>query len=302
MPHRIFYHEADLDGHASAAIYALRKNKYTLHPVDYGKKFPWEVVEDDDIVVILDFCPDDPEMIQRTMERVPVFYWIDHHKSSRKMYKENNFSRIHTPPGQFITDSDDKQFAACELTYMFVHDCEYKDVPYYIRLLGRYDIWDFSDKQTLPFQYAMKAYLPNPIENLQQWKKIVRPSKSDHKLFQKLIEAGKYIKLYEDKKNAVLAKELCFEMEFEGYKTLAINRTIESSNFFKEVYNPKFHDLILQFAFHGDFWKLSFRSDKKEVDCAKIAEKLGAGGHAAASGAVLKELPKEIKDKINVAV
>jgi oligoribonuclease NrnB/cAMP/cGMP phosphodiesterase (DHH superfamily) len=300
--HKIFYHESDLDGHASAAIYALRKQKYTLHPVDYGKKFPWEVVEDDDIVVILDFCPDDPEMIQRTMERVPVFYWIDHHKSSRKMYKENNFHKIHTPPGQFITDSDEKQYAACELTYMFVHDCEYKDVPYYVRLLGRWDVWDKSDPQTDPFQYAMKAYLPNPIDNLQQWKKLIRPTKTDHKLFQKLIEAGKYIKLYEDKKNAVLAKELCFEMEFEGYKTLAINRTIESSNFFKEVYNPKFHDLILQFAFHGDFWKLSFRSDKKEVDCAKIAEKLGAGGHAAASGAVLKELPKEIKDKINVAV
>ena len=40
--HRIFYHEADLDGQASAAIYAIKKTKYTLHPVDYGKKFPWE--------------------------------------------------------------------------------------------------------------------------------------------------------------------------------------------------------------------------------------------------------------------
>ena len=208
MSHRIFFNEASLDGQASAAIYALRKNKYTLHPVDYGKKFPWDIIEDDDIVVILDFCPDDPDMIQRTMERVPVFYWIDHHTSSRKLYEENNFKNIHTPPGRFITDSDEVKYAACELTYMFVHDCEYKDVPYYIRLIGRYDIGDYSDRQAEPFQYAMKAWLSNPIDNLQQWKKLLRPSTSDHKLFQKLIESGKYIKLYEDKKNAAFTKEI----------------------------------------------------------------------------------------------
>jgi nanoRNase/pAp phosphatase (c-di-AMP/oligoRNAs hydrolase) len=121
-------------------------------------------------------------------------------------------------------------------------------------------------------------------------------------LFQKLIEAGKYIRLYEDKKNAAIAKELCFEMEFEGYKTLAINRTMESSNFFKEVYNPKIHDLILQFGWKQGKWALSFRSTKKDVDCAKLAEKYSGGGHFSASGAIAQELPKEIKDRINESV
>ncbi len=63
VSHRIFFNEAYLDGQASAAIYALKKNKYRLYPVGYGKKFPWEVIEDDDIVVILDFYPDDSDMI-----------------------------------------------------------------------------------------------------------------------------------------------------------------------------------------------------------------------------------------------
>jgi hypothetical protein len=148
----------------------------------------------------------------------------------------------------------------------------------------------------------MKAYLPNPIENLQQWKKLLNPSKPDHKLFQKLIEHGKYIKMYDEKESAKKARDLCFEMEFEGYKTLAINRTLESSKFFDSVYNPKKHDLILQFAYHGDFWKLSFRTDKGNVNCAALAEKFGGGGHGNASGCTLQELPKEIKDRINESV
>jgi nanoRNase/pAp phosphatase (c-di-AMP/oligoRNAs hydrolase) len=44
---------------------------------------------------------------------------------------------------------------------------------------------------------------------------------------------------------------------------------------------------------------LSFRSDKKGVDCDKLAEKFGGGGHKDASGCEVKELPKEIKEKLN---
>ena len=295
--HRVFFHADDFDGWACAAIYALRKLKVKLYPISYGQEFPCQDIEKNDIVAILDFCPDDPETIQKIMEIVPVFHWVDHHKSSRKMYKENDFKTIHTPPGEFITDSEENPMAACELLYMFMHDVEYKDIPYYIRLLGRYDCWQHQDKQTVPFQYAMRAWLKSPMENLQQWKKLIRPSKDDHKLFQKLIEAGKYIRMYEEKKNKMECEALCFEMEFEGYKTLAVNRNLLSSTFFKSKYNPKIHDLMLQFAFMNNQWKLSFRSET--IDCSELAERFGGGGHASAASCHVSELPKEIKDKLN---
>ena len=295
--HRVFYHADDFDGWACAAIYALRKFKVKLYPMSYGQVFPYQDIEKTDVVAILDFCPDDPEMIQRIIEKVPVFYWVDHHKSSRKLYEENDFKTIHLPPGEFVTDSEDNPMAACELLYMFLYDVEYKDIPYYIRLLGRWDCWQHQDPQTVPFQYAMRAWLSNPLDNLQQWKKLLKPSKSDHQLFQKLIEAGRYIRLYEEKKNEKEAKALCFEMEFEGYKTLAVNRTLLGSEFFKSLYNPKIHDLMLQFGYTDGMWKLSFRSET--IDCAELAEKYNAGGHARAAGATLKELPKQIKDLIH---
>lgn len=296
--HRVYYHGSDFDGWACAAIYALRKQKVELNPVEYGQEINFDNLENHDVVAILDFCPDAPNVIREVMEKVPVFYWIDHHKTSREMYEKEDFKLIHTPPGQFITDSEDNPMAACELLYMFLHDVEYKDIPYYIRLLGRFDVWRHEDPQTLPFQYAMKAWLGEPRKNLQQWKKLLRPSKSDHKLFQKLIEAGKYIMMYESNKNKEIAEKLCFEMEFEGYRTLAINRTMESSKFFESIYNPKIHDLMLQFGYWDGKWILSFISDKKDVDCSVIAKKYGGGGHRSASGSVVKELPKEIKDKL----
>lgn len=296
MTHQVFFHGDDFDGWACAAIYALKKQKVKLYPISYGQEFPHQDIEKNDVVVILDFCPDDPETIQKIMEVVPVFHWVDHHKSSRKMYEENDFKTIHTPPGEFITDSEEEPMAACELLYMFLHDVEYKDIPYYIRLLGRWDVGDYTDKQTVPFQYAMKAWLSNPQDNLQQWKKLLRPSSADHKLFQKLIEAGKYIKLYKEKEDEFNADRLCFEMEFEGYRTLAVNRIFLDTAFFKSKYNPKVHDLILQFGFKDGSWKLSFRSET--IDCSKLAEKFNAGGHPRAAGANVKELPKEIKDKI----
>ena len=108
MSHRIFYHSADLDGQACAAIYLSRKQKVNCYPIDYGQKFDMKDIEKNDVVAILDFCPDDPNIIQEVMEKVPVFYWFDHHESSRKMYEREKFSDIHTPPGLFVTDSLEK--------------------------------------------------------------------------------------------------------------------------------------------------------------------------------------------------
>ena len=294
---KIFSHRGDLDGWASAAIAlpTAGRAKPELHLVEYGEPFPAEIIQEHDKVIILDFCPEDPDMVQEIIEKSSVFWWIDHHVSSRRMVEEHNFLDLLSPPSAFITDSEENPMAACELAYMFFKKVEYKDIPYHIRLLGRYDIWDHTDKQTLPFQYAMRAYLDPPTQDMQKWKKLINPSKTDLELFKRLIDAGTYIKMYEDKKNASIAKHLCFEMEFEGYRTIAVNRILESSLFFKEVYNPKKHDLMLQFGWDGNQWKLSFRSDKKTVDCSKLAEKYSGGGHAGAAGAAVQELPPDIR-------
>jgi len=293
---KIFSH-TDLDGHASAAIAALKhKDKVDIHLIDYGDPFPLDKIKKNDAVYLLDFCPNDPDIIEEILERAVWFKWIDHHVSSRNMVEKAYLQDLFAPPSEFITDSEQSPKAACELTYMHLYNVEYHDVPYHIRLLGRFDIWDHTDRQTVPFQYAMRAYLDPPTKNIQKWKKLIYPTKQDLTLLNKLIESGTYIKMYEDKKNAITSKLLCFEMEFEGYRTIAVNRVLESSLFFNEVYNPKKHDLMLQFAYTGNRWQLSFRSDKKDVDCSKIAEKYSGGGHRGASGCEVKELPNEIKE------
>jgi hypothetical protein len=99
---------------------------------------------------------------------------------------------------------------------------------------------------------------------------------------------GRYIKMYEDKKNEFAAKDMCFDMEFEGLPSLVINRIGESSHFFDSVFDNRKYKLIVQFGFVGDGWRLSFRTQRKTIDCAKIAEKFGGGGHKKAAGAFVK--------------
>ena len=297
---RIYYHKDDFDGQASGAVCAdvYSKAMYHLYPLSYGQEIPVSEIADIDSVLLLDFCPDDPMVIREMIERSCIFYWIDHHETSRRMYKENNFADIHIPPGVFITDSDDNKMSACELAYMFLHNVSYDKIPYYIKLLGRYDVWDFTDRQTLPFQYGMRAWLKPPTENMQQWKRLLRPSSSDHKLFKKLIDVGKYVAMYENENNKRDSKSLCFGMDFHGYRTLAINRINLNSLFFDSEYNPKIHDLILQFGYKDGKWVLGFRSNT--INCADLAEKYGGGGHSRAAGAVVEILPKQIKDFIHV--
>jgi uncharacterized protein len=297
--HRVFYHQGDLDGWTSAAIYALARRNVELRPIEYGDTQSLELflendIDETDVVVMLDFCPNDPTTVQQIMEKAAVFYWIDHHKTSRQMYEDNNFKLIHTPPGQFITDSNDHPMAACELTYMFVHNVDYHKVPYHIRLLGRYDIWEHKDPSVIPFQYAMQAWLGDPVKNFQQWKKLVSPSESDRKLFQRLIDSGKYIRLYEEKRNNRIAEDICFELEFDGYNALAANVPHVSSSFFSNLYDPRKYDLVIAFGYISHYWKVSLRS--QTIDCSELAKRYGGGGHKGAAGFICDTLPNQLDD------
>lgn len=299
MYHQLFYESSGFDGQCCAAIYKTIKYNCKFNPVLRGEIFDDTDIDTDfDVVSLFNFCPDDPYIIQTLIEKVPVLYWFDHHESSRIMYKKEKFHRIHTPPGVFVSDLPRVPRGSCELFYMHKHECEYDAIPYYIRLLGRYEIGDYSDPNTIPFQYAMKSWLPDPSVDMQQWKKIIRPSSSDHTFFKKMIEHGKYIRMYAEKEARKQSAALSFEMDFEGLRTLAINSNVDNSLLFESNYDKEKHDLVLQFVYHNAYWKLSLRSDKGKVHCGMIAKRYGGDGYKHMAECLLLELPDSILKKI----
>jgi nanoRNase/pAp phosphatase (c-di-AMP/oligoRNAs hydrolase) len=45
------------------------------------------------------------------------------------------------------------------------------------------------------------------------------------------------------------------------------------------------------YAFNGEKWSYSIFSGDKAVDCSKIAESYGGGGHLSAAGFTLDDMP-----------
>lgn len=52
---KCFYHSADLDGHCSGAIVKQMHKSCEIIGIDYGDKFPYEVIEDGEIIFMVDF-------------------------------------------------------------------------------------------------------------------------------------------------------------------------------------------------------------------------------------------------------
>lgn len=293
------YHK-DLDGWASGAIIKYRHPQMKMYPIDYGEEVPvdWILDAKNPVLFMVDFCPSDFDLVERLVESCNIFVWIDHHVSSiKEAYSRGLFDKFHSGCTAYL-DEHHERYAACELTYMWAlsKNQTYEEVPYYIKLLGMYDTWRFDDANVLPFQYAMRAWIDNPKDNISQWKKLIQNTPKDQEVLGGLIEKGKFVQKYEQRKQADLASQTAFEVDFQGYRAIAANVAFTNSKFFDAVWQDNRHDLMIAFMWTGSQWRISFYSPK--IDVSKIAEQFQGGGHQNASGCNLKELPEELKEAV----
>lgn len=177
-----FYHKADLDGVCSAAIVKHFVPECELHGIDYGDKFPWDLVrpgpeaKTDPLwmhlfkpengyecgdnwetftvkkrtVYMVDFSLNHPTDMKR-LHALAELVWIDHHKTAMEACTTPGIRGIRAV-GQ----------AACELCWeWFTGSWPVENLPEAVRLLGRYDVWDKDhpewESRILPFQYAIRS-------------------------------------------------------------------------------------------------------------------------------------------------
>jgi hypothetical protein len=50
-----FYHSADFDGICSGAIVKQKHPDCYVYGINYGEDFPWDMLREDDIVIMCDF-------------------------------------------------------------------------------------------------------------------------------------------------------------------------------------------------------------------------------------------------------
>jgi oligoribonuclease NrnB/cAMP/cGMP phosphodiesterase (DHH superfamily) len=285
-----FYHSSDLDGHCSAAI----ANKYFLDnkvkdvefiPYKYGDETnSWlEKIKENDTVYFSDVVLSPYDKMKELCAITKNVIVIDHHKTFIEYFNENKLN--------LKISYLDSNYSGCELTYKYFFECEYNCVPTFVKLLGRYDIWDSTDKvewenKIFPFQYRIRAE-ETLDPNSYIWRRLF--DDGCYSDIEELVQEGESIIKYQKQNDKKACKDFSFETEFESYRAIAMNSNRFTSNAFDSVYDPKKYDLMICFNMYptGKF-NVSFYSTT--IDVSAIAKKYGGGGHVGAAGCVVSSV------------
>jgi oligoribonuclease NrnB/cAMP/cGMP phosphodiesterase (DHH superfamily) len=294
-----FYHGADLDGKCSAAIVAkayreIRK-PLDLYPVDYGKPFPWEKVDGDTDVIMVDFSLQPFDGMLTLVERCKSFIWIDHHKSAISDFERWNWPRGEKPVSWTVRLDTD--YAACELTWRYFFGGM---PPKSVYLLGRYDIWRWEGvKNAQEFQYGMRAREHEPTDQI--WDVLLLANKDGKPplMVELVIDSGSTVLEYQNRQNNIMVESAAFPLYWEGWRFIVANLQLVNSSVFDSVFDSQQYDGMMTFGFRRGSWTVSLYSTpelcrERGLDFGALAKKHGGGGHPGAAGFQCRELPFDL--------
>lgn len=304
------FHSKDLDGHASGALVKMAYSETELVGIDYadGKNAEMLIREHnltDAEVWMVDFSLQPFSEMMKLLEGCKKLVWCDHHKHAidellNGETREAQLALTYTRE-RFETFIDSR-FAGCELTYKALESNPLigeRNIPRFVTLLGRYDVWDHQDPDTIPFQYGMREYVTNPCQldwepnaylgqgNI--WQEL---HTYDRELVVNIVNKGQTILGYVAKDNKGLSESSWFLCHVGGLKCMAVNKLGGNSQVFDAVWNPEEYDAMLLFGFNGKMWRVSLYTSK-DIDVGAVCKKLGGGGHAKAAGFTRPDFPFE---------
>jgi oligoribonuclease NrnB/cAMP/cGMP phosphodiesterase (DHH superfamily) len=276
---KCFYHSADLDGHCSGAIVKRAFPSCEMVGINYGHDFPWETIKPEEQVFMVDFALQ-PFLDMIRLEGMCHLTWVDHHQTAISDAIKHNF----TPDGRRSVG-----MAGCELTWR--HLFPEKQIPRAVYLLGRYDVWDHSDEDALPFQYGMRQLGDTRPDNQSLWSRLF----NGEEFFMNILGNGDLLLKYETTQNEKFCRAYAFETRLLGLRAICCNRGFTNSKIFDSVYDESKHDMMITFCRlpRKKQWTVSMYTTKDAVDCGMIAKGFGGGGHKQAAGFQCENLPFE---------
>lgn len=279
---KVFYHN-DMDGKCAAHVINSYDDWPTpsscFHAINYGMEFPFDSIEKDERIYILDYSIEPIEM-EQLLAITKNVVWIDHHKTAIEKYED-------TLPVKelYIDGARETGKAGCVLVYEWLslnYEHVEAEVPYYIRLVGDRDTWawEYGDvtKEFFAGLEAEDVFPRAPI-----WGELKRDEDLD--TLNGLCANGRIIQKYKDRTQQEYLRDNGFWVDFHGHKCYAACGRFSSQPF--EAVVPE-AVIWLTFRYMKDqFWMVSLYSTKVDVsEIAKQYEYHGkrGGGHTGASG------------------
>ena len=274
--HLVLYHGSDLDGVFSAALIVgyYGENSVRCVPVNYGKEFPYDEIDNDTkFVWVVDFSFEDKmnEIAQKLqLDYHITLTWIDHHESAIRKNQHANYINGARSTGK----------GACEMVYRYLYNDEATSL---IKYLSAYDVWNkerFNWDLIMNIQYGVRARVGLDVS-----KAVGLLSRTMSSTFlSDLAAEGRMILNWTDQVNEGYVKCSAFEGTICDVKAVFMNTNVFNSNVFKS-YNGEY-EVMVPFRYEKNgLVRFSIYADHNDkVNCAEMAERFGGGGHAGAAG------------------
>lgn len=273
---KCFYHN-DMDGRCAGSVVAQYENNYNkedFFEVDYimDLKPMLNQIKDGEKVYFVDYSFKENTLwvLDFLIDKKCDIVWCDHHTSSLELIE-------HNPNLKLIDGIVENGISGAGLIYMHLYKCGFEDIPEYIQLVSDYDCWNYNfEPTTTYFKLGIDAIEFNALDNV--WGDLKNNKNS---IFDSIVNKGKIIKEYIDENNKFYREAYSYESEICGYKALVVNRKSNSW-----IFGDKINDypLVCVWVFNGSVYSYSVFSTDNNVDCSKIAEFYGGGGHKGAAG------------------
>ncbi|MGP8189845.1 MAG: hypothetical protein ACLQG5_08025 [Methanobacterium sp.] len=270
---KIFYHN-DADGKCAAHVIAyifhhtLENNIEDYIEINYGMDFPLKLIEEDEDVFIVDYSIE-LEVMDKLLDITSNIFWIDHHITAIEKY-------INYPHN--LQGLRNVEYSGCVLTYIYLYNVSFEQVPMPIRYIGDRDTWQWRyGQETKLFCSGAELYDLHPLSL--DWEILFNNPLSVKK-------EGMIVEKYKTERNKDYVKSFAYYTFFEGYEAVVVNIGHVGSEIFDSI---KKKPLLIMYVYDGKDYKVSLRSE--EVDVSKIALKYGGGGHPGSSGFECKEIP-----------
>jgi len=281
---KCFYHNADSDGKCSAAIIKLKFPNCELFGIDYKDTFPFDIIEKDEIIFMVDFSLPLNQMIN--LNNICDLQWYDHHSQIIKEAEKINFN----PSGKRVIGH-----GVCRtIWYEFYSNYLLPDT---IKYISNFDIYELNDINTIYFENGFNKIEYNLPDNIDLWYELLFDP--DGSFINIILRNGKIITEYLESYHYKKIQENIFEQNIMvnniSYKGIFINHIDHKSIILKDYINLDNYDL--QIFFHmidKEKYKVSLFTTKEDIDCGKIASSFNGGGHQKAAGFFSNNNPLEL--------
>ena len=279
---KCFYHSADLDGHSSGAIVKRKYPECEMIGINYGQEFPWEKIEEREIIFMVDFCLQ-PFCDMDRLNSMCKLIWIDHHKTA--------IDAAHKAGFMAYEQSLEVGKAGCELTWVYIYS--HLAIPEGVYLLGRYDVWDLTaHPDIMAFQYGMRLH-EDTLPDSKIWDFVL--DKHNLSFRNRTCENGAIVLNYQKSQSAKYANTCAFDTEINGLPAVAMNVGLANSQMFESVFDLEKHKIMMPFVWKDGKWTVSlYTVNETGLDVGEIAKLYGGGGHKQAAGFQCSELPFSI--------